>query len=261
MKELCHAILIEGGGESKRMAKALDILKGHFAADPAAAAKIDSGTFEDLIFIESVEGKDITVDRIGELISLFKQKPFASTSKACVITHGERLNEHAQNKMLKLLEEPSGGDVIIILAENAQALLPTVRSRLARVWLGYAAAEQGALTEDIRKLVAILIFGKGAFADAMSILSGYEGSREEAKGFLSSFQLLLRNFSVGRIKASLIGEGESREWIEESTGKINQEHADKMAKCVVFAEKALVYIERGYRVRYVLRGMALAMRA
>ena len=261
MAELTHAILVEGGSPDARMAKAMELLQTHFADDAAAAGKLDAGTFEDLIFVEPEDDKDIKVKQIEELIGLFNQKPFASTGKACVIPRGERMNESAQNKLLKLLEEPASGDVIIILTENAQMLLPTVRSRLMRVWLGYAEPERVVPTEDLRKLVASLVYSRGTLAEANRILAGYEGSREEATDFLGSFQLLLRSFSVGRVSAGLIGEADGKEWITESAGKIEQEYADRMRSGVGLAEKAMNDIERGDRVRYALRRMALAMRA
>jgi len=256
-----HAVLIEGGSYEKRMAKALDLLKGHFADDPLAEEKIDAGIFEDLLFIEPEDEKEIKVKQVENLIDIFSQKPFASTGKACIITSGERMNEPAQNKMLKLLEEPAGGDVIVILTENAQALLPTVRSRLMRVWLGYEDPELAAPTEEMRKLVLALVTEEGSLVEANQILGRHEGSREEAKAFLNAFQLLLRSYSVGRVSAGLIGCGEGRARVEEKAGKLTKEYADRMRKGVLFAEKALVDIERGYRVRYVLRRMALSMRA
>ena len=243
MAALCHAILIEGGCAEERMAKAKDLLKEHFEGDPMAAVKIDAGTFEDLFIIEPVDSNEIKVKQIKDLIELFNQKPFASTGKACVIPRGESMNETAQNKLLKLLEEPQGGDIIIILTENAQMLLPTVRSRLMRVWLGYGKPECAAPAEDLRKLAASLVFGKGTLAEAYNVLAGYEGSREEAAALAVSFQLFLRD---------LAAEGASDE--------IKQEHADKMRKGVMLAEKAQNEIGRGDRVRYALRGMALSMR-
>ena len=261
MAKLTHAILIEGGCDESRMASALKLLKGHFADDLSAAKKIDAGTFEDLIFIESPEGKVITVGQIEELIELFKQRPFASTGKACIISGGEHMNEYAQNKLLKLLEEPATGDVIIILAGNAQLLLPTVRSRTMRIWLGYEEPERLAPTEDLRNLTAALVYGKGSLAEANLILSRYEESREEAKAFLTAFQVFLRSFSVGRFAAVLIPEGEAQDWMKESVVKIRQKHADRMREGVLLAEKALSAIERGERVKYALRSMALSMRA
>jgi len=261
MTALTHAILIEGGDGKRRMAKALELLKEHFADDPAAAAKLDGGIFEDLIVIEPEEGKDITVSRIEELICLFKQKPLVGPGKACIIPCGERMNEHAQNKLLKLLEEPVIGDVIIILSGNAQMLLPTVRSRLMRIWLGYEAPASVVPTEDLRNLTAALVYGKGAFAEAAAILTRYEGSREEAAAFLGDFQLFLRALTIGRISPVLAVETGVGGLAAESAGKVKQKHADRMREGVLLAEKALTDIERGDRVKYALRGMALSMRA
>ena len=154
------------------------------------------------------------------------------------------MNEASQNKLLKLLEEPQGGDVIIILTENAQLLLPTVRSRLMRIWFGYEEPEHIVPTDDLKKLAAALIYGKGTLAEANQTLAGYEGSRDEAAAFLSSFQLFLRGFAVGSV----------------SDENIKQKHADRMRDGVMLAEKALNDIERGDRVRYTLRRMALSMR-
>ena len=239
MSALTHAILIEGSGQEGRMAKALELLKGHFQDDPLAVVKIDNGIFEDLIILEPEEGKDITVDKIEELISLFKQKPFVSTGKACIIPHGERMNEYSQNKILKLLEEPASGDVIIILTENAQLLLPTVRSRLMRIWLGHAEPGQTVQAEELKSLTAALVYGKGTLAEANSILAKYESSREEAMMLLRSFQIFIRNYLIS------------------NTEHIN---AGRMRKSVLLAEKALRDIERGDRIRYALRKMAISTR-
>lgn len=243
------------------MEKAMGLLKEHFSGDPLAAMKLDAGTFEDLIVLEPEADKDITVAMIEELVSLFKQKPFASTSRACLISRGERMNESAQNKLLKLLEEPAVGDVVFIMAENAQRLLPTVRSRCMRVWLGYPAQTAGPLTEDVRALTASLVYGKGTLAEAWKILSSYEGSREDAAGFLAAFQLFMRNVSVARLAPELPGyAAQDAEWLRASAAKVIQKHADRMRRGVALAEKAQKDIERGDRVRYALREMALALR-
>ena len=255
--KLAHAVLIDGGGYEQRYGKAIELLKGHFSDDPAAAEKLSLGIFEDLHILEPEEGKEIKVKAVTDLIELFMQKPFASTGRACVITHGERMNEHAQNKLLKLLEEPVAGYVIMILTAKAEMLLPTVRSRCMRVWLGYPLSARSPVTEDIRSLTAALVYGKGTCTGAGLILSRYEGSREEAAEFLGEFQLFLRSVSVGRHVPELIDAGAGRE----SAAKIQDRYADRMRAGVLLAEKALNDMERGYRVRYALRAFALSMRA
>ena len=46
-----------------------------------------------------------------------------------IIDNAERLSEIVQNKLLKTLEEPYPGTVIILATDNKESLLPTVRSR------------------------------------------------------------------------------------------------------------------------------------
>lgn len=265
MKALPHAILIEGGSESLRFEKAVSLLKEHFMDDPHSEEKLDKGVFEDLILVEPDEGKDITVSKVEELIALFKQKPFASTGKACIVPAAERMNEYAQNKMLKLLEEPAAGDVIILLAANAQMLLPTVRSRTMRVWLGYEVLPEGAWKDEFRTLTSVLVYGKGALADANGIFSRYEGSREDAVRMLSAFQIFLRAIAVGRHASELMGGTEflqagDGKYIADAAAKVKNIYAERMRSCVLLAEKAQADIERGDRVRNVLRGIALTMR-
>ena len=58
----------------------------------------------------------------------------------------------------------------------------------------------------------------------------------------------------------MISDGEGSGWIADSAGRIEQEHADRMCEGVFLAEKAQTDLERGFRAKYVLRRMALAMR-
>ena len=46
------------------------------------------------------------------------------------------MNEDAQTALLKTLEEPPAGVVIVLCADQEERLLPTIRSRCARIRLG-----------------------------------------------------------------------------------------------------------------------------
>jgi hypothetical protein len=256
MSDSFHAVIIEGGTRTARAAEATSLFKAHFAQDEAAADKLDEGIFEDLVTVEAEEGKtSIVVRQIEDLIQSFSRRPFASIAKAAVIIDGERMNESAQNKLLKLLEEPPEGYVIAILTANAEGLLPTVRSRCVRKWLGYEKTDRAGVDEDAKQLARILIYGKGVLAEANALLLKYEESREEAVAFLNTFRLFLRDLAVGRYVPKLAG-GEKT---AETAAKISEDHAAQMRAGVRLAERATREIETGYRVKYVLRGMALSM--
>jgi DNA polymerase-3 subunit delta' len=52
------------------------------------------------------------------------------------VERAHRLSEDAQHALLKTLEEPPAGTVIVLCADDEDALLETVRSRCARIRLG-----------------------------------------------------------------------------------------------------------------------------
>jgi DNA polymerase-3 subunit delta' len=64
-----------------------------------------------------------------ELIEPAGRKPVMGRGKVFVIEQADRMNDDAQNAMLKTLEEPAGRTLIILLTDQPGALLATIRSR------------------------------------------------------------------------------------------------------------------------------------
>lgn len=56
-------------------------------------------------------------------------RPYSSRFKIYIVDEAEKMNVQAQNALLKTLEEPPGYAVILLLTTNADAFLPTIRSR------------------------------------------------------------------------------------------------------------------------------------
>ena len=56
-------------------------------------------------------------------------KTYEAPVKIMVIWMAEKMNHIAANKLLKLLEEPSGNTVFLLIAENTEQMLPTIISR------------------------------------------------------------------------------------------------------------------------------------
>lgn len=75
--------------------------------------------------------KEITVDQVRALSADSVVLPNEAPRKVYIIEDADLMNPQAQNAALKLLEEPPKGVIFILCVENAQALLPTVRSRCA----------------------------------------------------------------------------------------------------------------------------------
>jgi DNA polymerase-3 subunit delta' len=73
--------------------------------------------------------QEITVDQIRGLIGKLSLTPGRGLHKAAIIDEAQLMNGEAQNCLLKTLEEPPGSALIILIAQNADRLMETVRSR------------------------------------------------------------------------------------------------------------------------------------
>ena len=73
--------------------------------------------------------RQISIDQTRLLRDWAKMAPNSGSRRVFLIDHVDRAGEHAANALLKTLEEPSPYLLLIMTAENAYDLLPTIRSR------------------------------------------------------------------------------------------------------------------------------------
>ena len=62
--------------------------------------------------------------------------PVEGGARVAIVRDAQRMNDDAQSALLKTLEEPPAGTTLILCADDEEQLLPTVRSRCARIRLG-----------------------------------------------------------------------------------------------------------------------------
>ena len=86
----------------------------------------------DLIVLDK---PNIVVDDISKLLDNVDLKPMIYPFKIVIIKNSENINDIAQNKLLKTLEEPNSSLKFILTTSQEEKLLPTVRSRLKKVFL------------------------------------------------------------------------------------------------------------------------------
>ena len=63
-----------------------------------------------------------------EIIKKLSVKSYESPFKVMIIWLPERMREEAANKILKILEEPYDNTVFILVSNDAEAILTTIRS-------------------------------------------------------------------------------------------------------------------------------------
>lgn len=89
-----------------------------------------SGNQPDIIRVTHEKPTTISVDDIREQVNNdIVIKPYSSRYKIYIIPEADMMSVQAQNALLKTIEEPPEYAVLILLTENAETLLPTIRSR------------------------------------------------------------------------------------------------------------------------------------
>ena len=78
--------------------------------------------------------RDLSIDVIRQyLLAPASLKPALGHGKVFVVEEAELMNAAAQNSLLKTLEEPFGRTLIILLSDQPESLLQTIRSRTQTV--------------------------------------------------------------------------------------------------------------------------------
>ena len=96
------------------------------------------------------KGIDLSIHVLRpELVAKAALKPVMNVGKVFVVEQADLMNAQAQNAILKTLEEPAGRAVIVLLTDQLNALLPTIRSRCQVVQ--FAALGEGAVREQLIK--------------------------------------------------------------------------------------------------------------
>lgn len=84
----------------------------------------------DIIKVTHEKPNTISIDDIREQVNGdIEIKPYSSRYKIYIIADADMMSVQAQNAILKTIEEPPQYAVIMLLTENAETLLPTIRSR------------------------------------------------------------------------------------------------------------------------------------
>lgn len=102
--------------------------------------KIERGGIADIIRLPHDESV-LTAD-IKEITDTVYFTPTEFSKKFYVINRAETMNETAQNKLLKILEEPPASVHIFLLADSDKNFLPTVLSRVKKIQLESLSSEE-----------------------------------------------------------------------------------------------------------------------
>lgn len=112
------------------VAKALNCLnKSNDACETCSACSgINAGNYTDVILLNPA-GDTYIKDQISFLKQTCYLKPMVGKKRVFIVNEAEKMNEHAANSLLKVLEEPPLFSHIILISDNPFLLLSTIKSR------------------------------------------------------------------------------------------------------------------------------------
>lgn len=141
---LPHALLLSGSrGMGKRrfagvLARAMLCESPHEDGAPCGRCRacelVAAGSHPDLLHVHpEEEGKQITVEQARTIAAFQALKSHYGGPRVVILGPADRMNINAANALLKTLEEPASGTVLLLYASEPALLLPTIRSRCQQV--------------------------------------------------------------------------------------------------------------------------------
>lgn len=136
--KMAHSYIFEGISGIGRRKTAMAFIQALYCEQKSdngcgkcsSCRKIFGGNHPDIHILEPLPDKrDIAIDQVREFQRELNLRPYEAPRKACLIEPADKMNANSANSLLKTLEEPPGNALIILLTENANILLPTIRSR------------------------------------------------------------------------------------------------------------------------------------
>jgi len=210
-RRLAHALLLSGpDGIGKFLAAewlAFGLLCAKGPGRPCGACgpckRLLAGTHADILVLDpEADGEEeIKISRItrrerdsqpnvGDFLSL---RPMEGGWRVVILRDADRMNEEAQNALLKTLEEPGTSTLLALVASRPESLLPTTRSRCVSVVLRPLG----------REAAATILRGHGIDAAEASILARWSGG---APGAALALHARAATAMRARITAVLAGE-------------------------------------------------------
>lgn len=148
---------------------------GKFSFAVSLATYLETGEFQQLprplgetLIIRPDEEGTIGINEIRNSKYFLFQKPSHSPRRTVIVNDAERLTPQAQHAILKIAEEPPVSALIILIVSNPEALLPTLQSRLQKIYFSRVSstlisamfARQFKLTREKADEITKISFGR-----------------------------------------------------------------------------------------------------
>lgn len=144
LARLPHALLLHGQAGLGKEAFAWRFAQTLICASPRAGQEACgqchgcrlylAGTHPDLLAVGlEEESRQITIDQIRAIGGFVALRPHTAGRKVVILAPADAMNLSAANSLLKVLEEPPAGTLLLLVSSRIARLPATIRSRCAAV--------------------------------------------------------------------------------------------------------------------------------
>lgn len=156
--------------------------------------KILDGNHPDYILVDDPEKRTVPVELIRQARADMFIQPNESDHKIYQFPRAQDMGIPGQNALLKVLEEPPSYGVFLLIADNPDKLLPTVRSRCTELKLQALPADilEAQLQKDFPKasredIAAAASRSGGFLGQAKALLESGEGVSPQTQAFAQAY--------------------------------------------------------------------------
>lgn len=219
-----HAFIVEAATEEarasfvKKMVQGFNCLNENIEARPCgncpSCRQIEAGTSMDVFHMEKSGKSAYKVDDAAAFIARLGMGSYGRHIIG-IIDEADLLSEKIQNKLLKTLEEPEEGAVIIMATSNQDNLIRTVRSRCNSIRVSdyTGVVEKEIETDDVIRTVADLFIQqatevgsrKGNFCDCRTAIDKKIKNQADAIVLLGLLEDEYRNNMLSGHSAEMAG--------------------------------------------------------
>lgn len=196
--------------------------------------------------------KNITIDQIRALQDFLYKTSILSGKKIAIIYEADQMNLNSANACLKILEDTPSNTHLFLITENASSILPTMRSRCAKINSHYDPHGKRDIDERFTKI----LLKSGDLSDRLTFIKEFASKdRSLWLRFASLAQELIAKFckhivgseaTISSLEKQVLAQFQSNspiylqnkyEKIKELIDNTNNFDLDLRASCVLLIEE------------------------
>jgi DNA polymerase-3 subunit delta' len=194
---------------------------------------------------------EIRVDDAQDILKSLALKSFEGGYKVMIVWMADKMNIAASNKLLKLLEEPPEKTLFILISENEEDIIQTIRSRCQVLHFGalpeaiIAKKMRDSYFLDITSASKVAHQAQGNYNKALQILNNETDDLPFEKWFVDWVRAAFRAKGNAAAIQDLIS------WSEEIAGIGREGQKQFLNYCIVMFRQALLFNYQTNKLVYV----------